>query len=82
MPDSTGRWVNRMQWQCPRCAWVNDAAAESVSEMRCERSSCLKTSRFDRLTRSISSAMTSPGWGMRERPSCRQRDSQVDQGDS
>ncbi len=28
MPDPTGRWVNRMQWQCPRCAWVNDAAAE------------------------------------------------------
>jgi hypothetical protein len=29
MPDPTGRWVNRTQWQCPRCAWVNDAAAES-----------------------------------------------------
>jgi hypothetical protein len=32
MPDPTGRWVNRMQWQCPRCAWVNDAAAERCQE--------------------------------------------------
>lgn len=28
MPVSTGRWVNRMQWQCPKCAWVNDGANE------------------------------------------------------
>jgi hypothetical protein len=29
MPDSTGRWVNRLQWQCPKCAWVSSAADES-----------------------------------------------------
>lgn len=23
MPDPTGRWLNRTQWQCPKCAWVN-----------------------------------------------------------
>ncbi len=23
MADPTGRWVNRAQWQCPKCAWVN-----------------------------------------------------------
>lgn len=23
MPDPTGRWVNKAQWQCPRCLWVN-----------------------------------------------------------
>jgi hypothetical protein len=23
MPDPTGRWLNRAQWQCPRCRWVN-----------------------------------------------------------
>ena len=32
MPDPTGRWVNRMQWQCPGCAWVNDSAHE-----RCQK---------------------------------------------
>jgi hypothetical protein len=36
MPVSTGRWVNRMQWQCPRCAWVNDDAAEACQ--RCGQS--------------------------------------------
>ena len=29
MPDPTGRWLNRTQWQCPKCAWVNRAADES-----------------------------------------------------
>jgi hypothetical protein len=28
MPKPTGRWVNGTQWQCPKCAWVNGAAAE------------------------------------------------------
>jgi hypothetical protein len=28
MPDPTGRWLNRTQWQCPKCAWVNDSAEE------------------------------------------------------
>lgn len=32
MTDPTGRWVNRLQWQCPRCAWVNDADRE-----RCQK---------------------------------------------
>jgi len=32
MPDPTGRWLNRTQWQCPKCAWVNDSAHE-----RCEQ---------------------------------------------
>ena len=31
MPDPTGRWVNRAQWQCPRCAWVN-----ARGEARCQ----------------------------------------------
>ena len=26
MPDPTGRWLNGTQWQCPKCAWVSDAA--------------------------------------------------------
>jgi hypothetical protein len=26
MPDPTGRWLNRTQWQCPRCAWVSGSA--------------------------------------------------------
>ena len=26
MPDPTGRWLNRVQWQCPKCAWVNSSA--------------------------------------------------------
>jgi hypothetical protein len=28
MADPTGRWVNNTQWQCPKCAWVNDRAVE------------------------------------------------------
>ncbi len=32
MPDPTGRWLNRSQWQCPKCAWVNGAPSE-----RCQR---------------------------------------------
>ncbi len=28
MPDPTGRWLNNTQWQCPKCAWVNDSADE------------------------------------------------------
>ena len=28
MPDPTGRWLNKNQWQCPKCAWVNDADRE------------------------------------------------------
>lgn len=32
MPDPTGRWVNRTQWQCPRCAWVSEAAAEGCQK--------------------------------------------------
>jgi hypothetical protein len=29
MPDPTGRWLNPMQWQCPRCAWVNSSADQT-----------------------------------------------------
>ena len=36
MPDPTGRWLNTMQWQCPRCAWVNRSAHESCQ--KCGRS--------------------------------------------
>lgn len=32
MPDPTGRWVDRIQWQCPKCGWFNDATAE-----RCQK---------------------------------------------
>jgi hypothetical protein len=32
MPDPTGRWVNREQWQCPRCLWVNTSDRE-----RCQK---------------------------------------------
>jgi hypothetical protein len=28
MPDPSGRWLNRAQWQCPKCAWVNGSADE------------------------------------------------------
>jgi hypothetical protein len=28
MPDPTGRWLNNSQWQCPKCAWVNERADE------------------------------------------------------
>ena len=36
MPDPTGRWLNRMQWQCPKCAWVNGSASERCQ--KCARS--------------------------------------------
>jgi hypothetical protein len=36
MPDPTGRWLNTLQWQCPRCAWVNGSADESCQN--CGRS--------------------------------------------
>ena len=32
MPDPTGRWLNRMQWQCPRCGWVNGSADEGCQK--------------------------------------------------
>jgi hypothetical protein len=32
MPDPTGRWLNGAQWQCPKCAWVNDSDRE-----RCQK---------------------------------------------
>jgi hypothetical protein len=32
MTDPTGRWLNTTQWQCPKCAWVNDSADE-----RCQK---------------------------------------------
>ena len=32
MPDPTGRWVNSLQWQCPKCLWVNDSTHE-----RCDK---------------------------------------------
>jgi hypothetical protein len=32
MPDPTGRWLNTTQWQCPKCAWVNDSDRE-----RCQK---------------------------------------------
>jgi hypothetical protein len=36
MADPTGRWLNRTQWQCPKCAWVNGSADESCQN--CGRS--------------------------------------------
>lgn len=36
MPDPTGRWVNRAQWQCPKCAWVNSSADQRCRQ--CEAS--------------------------------------------
>jgi hypothetical protein len=36
MPNPTGRWLNRSQWQCPKCAWVNGSADESCQ--RCDQS--------------------------------------------
>jgi hypothetical protein len=36
MPDPAGRWLNTMQWQCPKCAWVNGSADESCQN--CGRS--------------------------------------------
>jgi hypothetical protein len=32
MPDPTGRWLNRTQWQCPRCAWVNSSRDETCQQ--------------------------------------------------
>jgi hypothetical protein len=32
MPNPTGRWVNREQWQCPKCLWVNGSAHESCEK--------------------------------------------------
>jgi hypothetical protein len=32
MPDPTGRWLNRAQWQCPKCAWVNGSRDESCQK--------------------------------------------------
>jgi hypothetical protein len=28
MPDPTGRWVNRSEWQCPACGTVNSEDRE------------------------------------------------------
>ncbi len=28
MPDPTGRWLNKRQWQCPKCLSVNASADE------------------------------------------------------
>jgi len=28
----TGRWLDRTQWQCPRCAWVNGSPDETCQE--------------------------------------------------
>ena len=32
MPDPTGRWLNTVQWQCPKCAWVNSSGDESCQK--------------------------------------------------
>jgi hypothetical protein len=32
MPDPTGRWLNATQWQCPKCARVNDSDRERCQE--------------------------------------------------
>jgi hypothetical protein len=32
MPDPTGRWLNGTQWQCPKCAWVNDSDRERCQQ--------------------------------------------------
>jgi hypothetical protein len=32
MPDPTGRWLNKTQWQCPKCAWVNESDRERCQE--------------------------------------------------
>lgn len=32
MPDPTGRWLNARQWQCPKCAWVNDSDREACQQ--------------------------------------------------
>ena len=36
MPDPTGRWLNTTQWQCPKCAWVNESDRERCQ--KCEGS--------------------------------------------
>jgi len=36
MPEPSGRWVNTMQWQCPKCAWVN--ASEDDRCQKCDAS--------------------------------------------
>ena len=32
MSKPTGRWVNREQWQCPKCLWVNTSDRESCQK--------------------------------------------------
>lgn len=32
MPSPTGRWVNTLQWQCPKCLWVNGSGHESCEK--------------------------------------------------
>jgi hypothetical protein len=32
MADPTGRWLNKTQWQCPKCAWVNASADGSCKK--------------------------------------------------
>jgi hypothetical protein len=32
MPNPTGRWLNTMQWQCPKCSWVNASADEACQQ--------------------------------------------------
>jgi hypothetical protein len=32
MTDPSGRWLNKTQWQCPKCAWVNGTADESCQK--------------------------------------------------
>lgn len=36
MTDPTGRWLNTMQWQCPKCGWVNGSGDASCQ--KCARS--------------------------------------------
>lgn len=36
MSDPTGRWLNRSQWRCPRCGWVNGDANQDCQ--KCARS--------------------------------------------
>jgi hypothetical protein len=36
MPDPTGRWLNTMQWQCPKCAWVSTSTDERCQ--KCDQS--------------------------------------------
>ena len=32
MPDPTGRWLNSMQWQCPKCSWANGSGDETCQQ--------------------------------------------------